>query len=73
MPVARPVTRPVLLFTVARVGVWLVQLPPLPVVLMVMVAPTQTTNGPERVPASGAGFTNTVLVATCVPQAFTLV
>ena len=72
VPVDSPVTTPDVLM-VAVVVLATLHVPPVAVLLIVMVAPTQTTVGPERVPASGAGFTVTTLVATCVPQALIMV
>ena len=67
-PVAIPVTAPVV-FTEAMAGSLLLQVPPVAVEVSKVVAPTQTVAPPASVPASGAGFTSSVVVATAVEQA----
>jgi len=49
----------------------LLQVPPLPLVVNVVVLPVQTEVNPLIVPALGVGTTVTGAVATAVPQAVT--
>ena len=63
-PDATPTTLPLLLPTVAKEVLLLLQVPPVEASLSVIAKPTQTDVGP--VMATGSGFTVTVLVATAV-------
>ena len=64
VPGATPVTTPVPEFTVATAVLLLLQLPPLvPLLVNVVVDPTQTVAAPLTVPAFGSGFTVSALVA----------
>ena len=69
LPVAIPVTTPVVGFTEATPVLLLLQLPPEgPVLLNVAVALIQTVAAPLTVPAFGSGFTAINCVALLVPQ-----
>lgn len=54
---------------VATAGLLLLHTPPLPVVVMVLVLPTQMVLAPLREPAFGAGLTATLWVSLTLPQA----
>ena len=69
MPLATPVTTPVVGFTVATAVLLLLQVPPVPVVVKVLVAPVHIAVTPPIVPALGAGVTVSGEVAEAVPQA----
>ena len=62
-----PLTTP-LLFTDATEVLVLLQVPPVPVVVRVMVAPVQTVEGPDMVPDVPAGLTVSGAVANAEPQ-----
>ena len=66
-PAAIPVTTPSLLM-VATDAVPLIQLPPVPVELSVIVVPVHKADAPLMVPATGSGLTDTALVAVAAPQ-----
>jgi len=66
-PVARPLTVPVV-FTLATEVLVLLQVPPLPVVVSIMLEPTQTMEGPVMVPAVLAGLTVSVAALPAAPQ-----
>jgi hypothetical protein len=46
----------------------LLQVPPVPVVVSVVVLPAHTAVAPLMVPATGAGLTVTAAVAMAIPQ-----
>ena len=56
------------MLTVARAALLLSHVPPLTDGVMVILLPTQTTDAPDSVPATGNGLTDSILVATSVPQ-----
>ena len=60
LPLATPVTTPVLLLTVAIAVLLLVQLPPGVALVKVIVAPPQTSLGPPIAATAGGGLTVTV-------------
>ena len=66
-PVPTPVTRPAA-STVATVVVALLQLPPVPVVVSKVVAPTQMPETPDITPANGEATATTVLVTVSERQ-----
>ena len=72
VPVAIPVTLPVV-FTVAIVGLAVVQLPPVPDVVNSVVALTHTVRALVMVPVAGAGDTVICMVSVAVPQLLTAV
>lgn len=67
VPAAMAVTTPVA-STDAIVALLLVQVPAEPVVVSVVVAPTQVVEAPETIPASGSALTVMVLLVVAVPQ-----
>lgn len=71
VPLETPVTSPALL-TVA-VAFAALQVPPVTVLDIVMVAPAHTNDAPLIVPAFGNAVTVTTLVATAEPQALVTV
>ena len=73
-PAATPVTKPVVVFTVATDGVTLLQLPPVvPLLVYVVVDPAHTAAAPLTVPAFGIAFTVINFVALAVPQLLVMV
>lgn len=72
VPVAKPVTLPVVL-TVAIDVLLLLHVPPLTASVKVMLLPTQTTPGPEMVPADADVPTETLYVTRDVPQLLVMV
>lgn len=67
MPAATPVTTP-LAFTLAMLAALVLHAPPLPVWLMVIVAPAHILLAPLNVPAFGRPVTVITLVAVALPQ-----
>ena len=63
-----PVTAPVALLTDALAALLLLQVPPEPVVVKVLVLPIQSAVGPLTVPALGSGLTVIACVSAMVPQ-----
>ena len=72
VPADTPVTIPPVLMVATPVDTEL-QVPPEATSLNVVVAPAQTVVVPVIVPATGNGLTDTVVVATAVPQLFVTV
>ena len=69
MPAATPVTTPVVLFTVATAALLVLHAPPPePLLLKVVLPPTQMACVPLTVPALGAAVTVTVRVAVALLQ-----
>ena len=69
LPVAIPVTTPVIAFTDAAAGLLLLQLPPLvPLLVNVAFKPVHADGAPLTVPAFATGFTVISCVAVEVPQ-----
>jgi hypothetical protein len=68
VPAAKPVTRPVDVFTVATPGALLDQIPPETVDVKVVVPPTHTAWFPLRVPTEVPAVTVTVRVAVAFAQ-----
>ena len=68
VPAATPLTTPVVGFTEAIAALLLLQVPPVPVVARVAVAPGQSGETPLMLPASGAAFTLTAWVSKALPQ-----
>jgi hypothetical protein len=66
-PVATPVTMPVVV-TVAKLVFMLLQVPPVPVVVRVVMPPTHTLLAPLMVPALGVVLTIILVMAPAVPQ-----
>jgi hypothetical protein len=54
--------------TDAIVALLLVHVPAVPVVVSVVVAPTQAVEAPETIPASGSALTVIALLVVAVPQ-----
>lgn len=67
LPAVAAVTIPPV-FTVAIVGLLLLQLPPVPVVVSVVLLPTHMLLLPLTTPETGAGLTVILCVAVAVPQ-----
>ena len=64
-----PVTTPVAVFTVAAAVLLLLHAPPpVPLLVKVVVEPTQTDEAPVTEPALGNAFTTMLAVAVAVPQ-----
>ena len=72
MPAAIPLTIPEA-STVANVASALLQVPPVAASLNDVVAAAHTVAVPVIVPASGNGFTVTIIESTAVPQLLTTV
>jgi hypothetical protein len=68
VPAAIAVADPDALPMVAAVVLLLLQVPPLPVVVYIVVAPAHRLAAPLMVPASGSGLTVTAFVVLTVPQ-----
>lgn len=66
MPPDRPVTAPVVAFTVTMLVALLLHVPPLTVLVFVIVCPAHTVLGPPNVP--GELFTVTTLVTVLPPR-----
>jgi hypothetical protein len=69
VPAVTPVTNPVVAFTVATAVSEDVQVPPVvPLLVIVVVAPTHIACVPDKVPAETGAVTVTTLVLESLPQ-----
>ena len=68
VPAAIAVAEPDALPIVATRGLLLLQVPPVPVVVYIVVAPAHSNAAPLMVPAPGSGLTVTAFVVLTVPQ-----
>src|SRR6218665_539136 len=73
LPAATPLTRPVLLFTVAAAGLLLVQLPPAVPLVRVMVLLAHTSLSPPMAGNTGNAFTVMAALVTEILQPSALV